>query len=126
MPNIQLTSRPRCPGAAPCDMAANRPINHICAAHPSKKRRTNSSGNEWATATMKAIAEVSSGPPIKTTRRPKRSINQPDGIVTARFPSRNAVTTPLATPKLTSNDLASVGTAGNAMPLPTANTSAGR
>ncbi len=75
---------------------------------------------------MKAITDVRSGPPIRTTRRPKRSISQPDGIVMTMFPSRNAVTTPLATPKLTPNDLARVGTAGTAMPLPIAKTSAGR
>src|ERR1019366_6082331 len=126
IPNIQLISRPRSLVAAPCEIAANRPITHICAAQPMKKRRTNSSGNEWANTTSKAIAEVSSGPAIITGRRPKRSINQPDGIVPARFPSRNAVTTPLATPKLTSKDFAKVGTAGSAMPVPSANTSAGK
>src|SRR5450759_2000281 len=77
IPNIQLISRPRSLVAAPCEIAASRPMTHICAAQPVKKRRTNSSGNEWANTTRKAVAEVSSGPAIITGRRPKRSINQP-------------------------------------------------
>src|SRR5437879_2619485 len=101
-------------------------MSHICAAKPLKKRRTSTSGNELETATRKAIAALSSGPAINTGRRPKRSINQPDGIVPARLPSRNAVTTPLARPKLTPKDIARLGSAGSAMPVPSANTSAGK
>ena len=106
--------------------AASRDINHICAPNPLRKRRTNNSGNECDPATRKPIAALSSGPAIMTGRRPKRSISQPDGNVPRKFPSRNIVTTPLATPKLTLNDLASVGIAGSAIPVPSASISAGK
>ena len=123
IPIIQLICRPRSRAAVPCEMAVNLPMSHICAAKPVKKRRINNSGKELANTVRKAIAEVSSGPATITERCPKRSINQPDGIAAARFPSKNAVTTPLATPKLTPKDFAKVGTAGSAMPVPSPNTS---
>ena len=103
-----------------CEMPASRPITHICAAKPLKKRRINISVNECADQTQNALAAVNKGPAIITDLRPKRSISQPDGIVPARLPSRNAVTTPLARPKPTLNDFANVGTAGRAMPAPSA------
>ena len=81
---------------------------------------------DWSKATAKLTTAVKSGPAINTTRRPKRSMRKPEGIVPARLPSRNAVITPLATPKLTVKDLASAGTAGRATPAPTAKTSAGK
>jgi len=49
----------------------------------------------------KLVAEVMSGALISTTRLPKRSISQPDGIVPTTLPSTKAVTMPLAMPKLT-------------------------
>ena len=69
---------------------------------------------------------VSSGPPIITTRRPKRSIIQPAGSVPIRLPTKKAVTTPLAAPKLTPNDFANAGIAGRAIPVPRASTNAGK
>jgi hypothetical protein len=59
-------------------------------------------------------------------RRPKRSISQPAGIVPVTFPSKNAVTMPLANPKLTWNDFANAGNTGTAMPVPSARMSAGK
>src|SRR3954469_16183546 len=71
------------------------------------------------------MAAVISGPAIMTGRRPTRSIIQPVGRVPIAPPITKAVSTKLAWPKLTSNDLAITGMAGKAMPVPEASSTAG-
>src|SRR5579864_6077176 len=66
------------------------------------------------------------GPPMRIGLLPRRSISQPVGIAPSVPPMRKAVMTKLASPKVTSKDLARTGIAGSAMPTPNASNIAGR
>jgi hypothetical protein len=126
MPKSQLICRPRSPAAAPCEMTASRPISHICVAQPARKRSSMSWVNVSAKTISSDVSAAISGPAMITGRRPKRSISHPDGSVAATLPTRKAVTTPLATPKLTSKDCASAGMTGSTIPVPSARRNAGK
>jgi hypothetical protein len=77
-------------------------------------------------AVNSATTAVSSGPATRIGLRPTRSTSQPVGTVPSAQPTRNAVTTRLASPNPTSNDLARTGIAGRAIPTPSASSMAGR